>query len=63
MLTKYGLLDLGQNDTCTFQEDGGFDLPCMAMGMPIGAGILAAFLYGAEPLAEPLQIVSKVLGG
>ncbi len=46
-----------------FKKVVAFDLLCMAMGMPLGAGILAALLYGAEPLAEPLQMVSKVLGG
>ncbi|MDH3312979.1 MAG: hypothetical protein OEM28_07510 [Nitrosopumilus sp.] len=46
-----------------FKKVVAFDLLCMAMGMPIGAGILAALLYGAKPLEEPIQMAMKVLGG
>ena len=33
-----------------FKKVVAFDLLCIAMGIPIGAGILAAFLFGVEPL-------------
>ena len=46
-----------------FKKVVAFDLLCMAIGMPIGAGILAAFLYGAKPLEEPIQMAMKVIGG
>lgn len=46
-----------------FKKVVAFDLLCMAMGMPIGAGILAALLYGAKPLEEPIQMAMKVLVG
>ena len=46
-----------------FKKVVAFDLLCMAMGMPIGAGILAAFIYGAEPVVDTLQTVSKIWGG
>lgn len=46
-----------------FKKVVAFDLLCMTMGMPIGAGILAALLYGAKPLEEPLQMAMRVMGG
>lgn len=46
-----------------FKKVVAFDLLCMVMGMPIGAGILAALLYGAKPLEEPLQMAMRVIGG
>ncbi len=46
-----------------FKKVVAFDLLCMAIGMPIGAGILAAFIYGAEPVTDALQTVSKIWGG
>ena len=46
-----------------FKKVVAFDLLCMIMGMPIGAGILAALLYGAKPLEESLEMAMKVIGG